>query len=598
MKNNKMRLISIILIIEFLLSTTIWLFLNPKETHAITMSSSYTQYVKAGVSAFPKSYQSYLKDLQSLHPNWTFKAYNTGIDWNELVSSSAENKCKKNTIYFKSGTTLLDAKALCECGQYGDTNYYDASATTVNFYLDPRNFLTEATIFQFLDLSYDENITKPILKSAVQNSFLNGSFKVDGKEYTYVDVILEAANEADVSAMHIAVTIIQELGTGTKQSDGSYSLPTAVSGKASGYEGLYNFFNYGATDGTTNGMTPTQKALAKAKQMGWTDPIKALKGGTKTVLANSYISMGQSTKYFYKFDVVGNEILKESMGKKTYASKYFFSHQYMTNIQDPSSQAYSLFKNYNNNSLLYNELSFTIPVYNNMPDDACVRGTSFTSNDGTLYQVNVDTSVNVRKSASSSSDSYGTLARGSIVAVTGTSGNWSKVKVNKASKYNSSSKKWSSSNISGYIYTSYLKKANIKENAPTETTTPTEVVPDTAEIKVSPGSTVKTITNKYSTAKITDGSGKSISDSASVVGTGYIATISSKKYPIVVLGDVNGDTKISSSDLLVLVKHLNETKKLINDNLKAADVNKDGKVSSSDLLTVVKHLNGTSNISA
>ena len=597
---RKIKLISIIIIIEFLLSSIImWFFAFKNEAQAITMSSSYTQYVKSGVSAFPKSYQPYLKSLAELHPNWTFKAYNTGIDRNELISASAENKCKKNTIYFKSGTTLLDAKALCECGQYGDTNYYDASATTVNFYLDPRNFLTEATIFQFLDLSYDENITKAILESAVKNSFLNGKFKLDGKEYTYVDVILDAAKEADVSAMHVAVTIIQELGTGTKQSDGSYSLPTAVSGKAKGYEGLYNFFNYGATDGTTNGMTPTQKGLAKAKTMGWTDPIKALKGGTKTVLANSYIGMGQSTKYFYKFDVVGNEILKESMGKKTYDSKYFFSHQYMTNIQDPSSQAYSLFKNYNNNSLLYNKLSFTIPVYTNMPETASLRGTSFTEKDGTLYQVTADTGVNVRKKASSSSDSYGTVARGTIVAVTDKSGDWLKVKVNKAGTHDAKTKKWSSTNITGYIYKTYLTKIDVKtDDTGTDGDAAPVVVPTTTEIKVAPGAKVKTITAKYATATIKDANGKSITGDSTAIGTGYVANIEKKNYLIIMLGDVNCDTKLSSSDLLGLVKHLNETKKFKNEKLKAADVNKDGKVSSSDLLAIVKHLSGTKKITA
>ena len=98
---------------------------------------------------------------------------------------------------------------------------------------------------------------------------------------------------------------------------------------------LYNFYNYGATDG--NGAV--ERGLAEAGRQGWTSPRYALIDGAKKVLKNGYISAGQTTKYFYKFDVVGNEILTESMGQRTYALKYFYGHQYMTNLRDPSSQA-------------------------------------------------------------------------------------------------------------------------------------------------------------------------------------------------------------------------------------------------------------------
>ncbi|HCF34362.1 MAG TPA: hypothetical protein DER15_03370, partial [Clostridiales bacterium] len=43
-----------------------------------------------------------------------------------------------------------------------------------------------------------------------------------------------------------------------------------------------------------------------------------------------------------------------------------FWHQYMTNIQDPNSQSYSYKKLYANS--LNSEITFIIPVYNNMPD--------------------------------------------------------------------------------------------------------------------------------------------------------------------------------------------------------------------------------------
>ena len=586
--NISKKLLSILLIFSILTVTFSVFFIN-KESKAVSMSSSYTQYVKSGISAFPKSYQSYLKKLEELHPNWVFKAYYTGIDWDELTSSSAENKCKKNTIYFKNGSTIMDPKALCVCGQEGDSNYYCASSSTVNYYLDPRNFLSEAQVFQFLDLSYDEHITKEVIKNAAKNSFLSGKFKIDGKEYTYVDAIMDAAEESEVSAMHILVTIFQEVGRGSKKSDGTYTLPKAVSGTVDGYEGLYNFYNYGATDGSG----AVERGLKKAREMGWTDPRTAIIEGATIVLANNYISAGQNTKYFYKFDVVGNEILQESDGKKTYASKYFFGHQYMTNIQDPTSQAYSLFTYYTNEDLLDNTLTFNIPVYDDMPSQAVQQETTLSKSEGDFYWVDVNSSVNIRKSASTSSSSLGTARRGMIMAKKGSSGNFYKVTYYKATTYDKSKKKWNGTKVTGYISKEYLKKCEEKEPEPTK---PFEIVESDKLVDLAPGAKASNIKNTYKDAKIKDSKGKEVTSTSATLATGYTVTINGKEYDIVVLGDVNGNGEITSSDLLGIVNHLNGNKPLKDAYKKACDANRSDTISSSDLLTVVNHLNESKKI--
>ena len=586
--NISKKLLSILLIFS-ILTVTFSVFFVKNESKAVSMSSSYTQYVKSGISAFPKSYQSYLKKLEELHPNWVFKAYYTGIDWDELTSSSAENKCKKNTIYFKNGSTIMDPKALCICGQEGDSNYYCASSSTVNYYLDPRNFLSEAQVFQFLDLSYDEHITKEVIKNAAKNSFLSGKFKIDGKEYTYVDAIMDAAEESDVSAMHILVTIFQEVGRGSKKSDGTYTLPKAVSGTVDGYEGLYNFYNYGATDGSG----AVERGLKKAREMGWTDPRTAIIEGATIVLANNYISAGQNTKYFYKFDVVGNEILQESDGKKTYASKYFFGHQYMTNIQDPTSQAYNLFTYYTNEDLLDNTLTFNIPVYDDMPSQAVQQETTLSKSEGDFYWVDVNSSVNIRKSASTSSASLGTARRGMVVAKKGSSGNFYKVTYYKATSYDKSKKKWNGTKVTGYISKEYLKKCEEKEPEPTK---PFEIVEDEKLVDLAPGGKVSNIKNTYKDAKIKDSKGKEVTSTSATLATGYTVTINGKEYDIVVLGDVNGNGEITSSDLLGIVNHLNGNKPLKDAYKKACDANRSDTISSSDLLTVVNHLNESKKI--
>lgn len=592
--NISKKLLSILLIFS-ILTVTFSVFFVKNESNAVTMSKSYTQYVKSGISAFPKSYQTYLKKLEELHPNWIFKAYYTGIDWDELTSSSAENKCKKNTIYFKSGSTVMDPKALCICGKEGDSNYYCASASTVNYYLDPRNFLSEAQVFQFLDLSYDEHITKSVITNAAKNSFLSGTFTVNGKKYSYVDAIMDAAEESKVSAMHILVTIFQEVGKGTKKSNGTYTLPKAVSGTVDGYEGLYNFYNYGATDGSG----AVERGLKKAREMGWTDPRTAIIEGATIVLANNYIKAGQNTKYFYKFDVVGNEILQESDGKKTYSSSYFFGHQYMTNIQDPTSQAYNLFTYYTNEGLLDKTLTFNIPVYDDMPSQAVQQETTLKESEGDFYWVNVNSSVNIRKSASTSATSLGKARRGMVVAKKGSSGNFYKVTYYKATSYDKSKKKWNGTKVTGYISKEYLKKCEEIESDPKpepEPEKPFEIVEDEKLVDLAPGGKVSNIKNTYKDAKIKDSSGKEITSTSATLATGYTVTINSKTYDIVVLGDVNGNGDITSSDLLGIVNHLNGNKPLKDAYKKACDANRSDTISSSDLLTVVNHLNESKKI--
>lgn len=593
--NISKKLLSILLIFS-ILTVTFSVFFVKNESNAVTMSSKYTQYVKSGISAFPKSYQTYLKELEELHPNWIFKAYYTGIDWDELTSSSAENKCKKNTIYFKNGSTIMDPKALCICGQEGDSNYYCASASTVNYYLDPRNFLSEAQVFQFLDLSYDEHITKSVITNAAKNSFLSGTFTVNSKKYSYVDAIMDAAEESEVSAMHILVTIFQEVGKGTKKSDGTYTLPKAVSGTVDGYEGLYNFYNYGATDGSG----AVERGLKKAREMGWTDPRTAIIEGATIVLANNYISAGQNTKYFYKFDVVGNEILQESDGKKTYSSSYFFGHQYMTNIQDPMSQAYNLFTYYTNEGLLDKTLTFNIPVYDDMPSQAVQQETTLKESEGDFYWVNVNSSVNIRKSASTSATSLGKARRGMIVAKKGTSGNFYKISYYKATSYDSKNKKWNSSKVTGYISKEYLVKCDEKEEEPEpepEPEKPFEIVEDEKLVDLAPGGKVSNIKNTYKDAKIKDSSGKEITSTSATLATGYTVTINGKEYDIVVLGDTSGDGKISELDYVKIKNKITGNSKMTGAYLDAADVNKSGTITELDYVKVKNHITGASKIS-
>lgn len=205
----------------------------------------------------------------------------------------------------------------------------------------------------------------------------------------YSEIIMKAAEESGISPYSIATKIIQEVG-----SRGSDS----TSGKYPGYEGYYNFFNWGATDGSD----AISKGLAYAKGKGWNNQYTSIVEGAKQ-MADSYISVGQNTAYFYKFNVVGNK-------------HGLYTHQYMTNVQDPSSQARNLYNKYLENGILDASLNFIIPVYNNMPN-RCNLPTSIDTSSPNAYYIN-GTGVRFRNSKSIASTSeIGIFDYGEIVTV-------------------------------------------------------------------------------------------------------------------------------------------------------------------------------------
>lgn len=579
MKKLSIKLVVFILVISIIFSF-IQIFFVKSEVHAAGLSSSYTQYIKSGISAFPESYQKKLAYLKYLHPNWQFKAYYTGIDWSELTFSSAENQCLKNTV---SKENFIDPSALCICGRSGDVGYYCASAKMVNFYLDPRNFMGEAMIFQFLDLANGSGVTREVVASATKDTYLA----------QYVDDIMSAANEAQINPLHIVATIFQELGrTGT---------PRAISGTVPGYEGLYNFYSYGATDGDG----AVERGLAKARECGWTSPRYALIDGAKRVLANNYISAGQTTKYFYKFDVVGNEILTEAMGKKTYKLEYFYGHQYMTNLRDPSSQAGSLFDIYAGNKILDESLTFTIPVYNNMPDSVSVPTTVSASSDR-LYYISTAKKYGVAFRKTAGGESMGHLYKDTVVEVLWNEGSWSRVRLNRATSYDAGNKRWNSETVEGYVSTEYVTNINAeipdyRDKVDMSDGGNTGPVIGNADFKVegdyvvmTPATTAKSIKEKNEGAVIKRKDGTDISNSDESLATGMSVTIDGKTYVTVKLGDVNEDGQIDIIDLALIKRHLMGTMTLQNQDYRAAKLQSGaGEIDIIDMALLKRYLIGT-----
>ncbi len=295
-------------------------------------------------AGFPQSYWSGLCSLKEKHPTWSFEPAFTGLDWQSAVSS--ESACGKSYI---ASSKAEDIDSTCK-NPYSKT-WYPASSKAVSFYMDPRNWFSENTIFQFEYLRYSD-VLKEKYPSAVSNVIKNAEF------YKYhlgigndLGVIINNAGmDANVSPIFISSRILQELGN----SNSLYNLYSGVyDGEDGKYKGYYNFYNFGVSDSCATSKGVTLCGLEYAYAQKWDSLYNALFGGAKNI-ASSYIDVGQDSNYLQKFNVL-----------PTNANR-LYGHQYMTNIAAPSSEAKTTFKSYQNMNILDSSFLFRIPVYNDM----------------------------------------------------------------------------------------------------------------------------------------------------------------------------------------------------------------------------------------
>lgn len=600
--------------------------------NSFAAATKYTQSLKSGISNFPKEYQSALNKLKDLHPNWNFEAYYTGLSWNTVVLNETATHGRNRVI--KSA----DESWKCSCGNVA-SGYACASEEITSYYLDARNFLNEINVFQFLEISYNSNIhTLSGIKSAVKGTFLDNTitYQKNGTSYTktYSDIILEAAKVSNMSPYSIVTKIIQEVG-----SKGSSS----VSGTYAGYKGYYNFYNLGAYD-TGNAIV---NALKYAKDKGWDNQYDAIIEGAQEI-ANSYTNAGQNTAYFYKWDVVGTKILKSGC-TQTVSSSDMFWHQYMTNVQDPTSQSKSLYNTYASNGILDKSLNFIIPVYNDMPSTVDMPS-GFTNDTENLYYVNCTDGLRVRNSASTSGSVLATLNKNAKVQMvtknyaTANGYVWDKIKLSNgvigyvADKYLTACESTSSttdtviatakttenlklrktastsgvllttiakgkqvdilqkdaSTANGYTwykvkygsYTGYVASEYLSANATNDSTSPADINKKYAKvngntIKVTPSATLKNIASSPATGELK---------------TGGSIKVGSNTYTVVMLGDSNGDGKISAVDYMQIKNHIMGSSALKSDYKIAADTNEDGKVNAVDYMKIKNEIMGTSKI--
>lgn len=547
-----------------------------------TLDQNYANSLRR--KGFPESYVEKLCRLHAVHPNWNFEVVGNLDSLDTAVRE--ERRPINKSLISTSDTNMLSS----EPGAYSNGYYvqfepgwYAASESAVRYYLDPRNFLDENSIFMFEQLSFNDNINEQVIQSMLNGTFMAGEFIYNNQTYTFARALLEAGRAKNVNPVHLAARIIQEQGPGgsnTAHMDG---------GDGQIY---YNYFNFGASGSTAESIY--NGALNYAKASGWNNPYPALMGAAEDI-SDGYISGGQDTVYLQKFNVNGT------------IARY--GYQYMANIQAPYSESYKSFKSYWSNNLLELAFTFKIPVFSDMPAGTLVPLESSNNNLTSLSVSNAslvpafDSSITeykcyivgdiskVKINAVRADDKATVTGDGEINISAGTTNAIVKVKAEDGSEkeYKIAIIKTESSSATPY---QILHSLGLTE---------TTINGDTNISGFTIGKNISEYINsaknnfKNSEVKVYDASGKEIKDG--LVSTGqkiYVKNNNEEKtFNVIVYGDTNGDGKISTIDYSKIKAHIQSGKKLTGSYQYAADTNKDNRISTIDYSKIKAHIQNT-----
>lgn len=329
--------------------------IQESEDNGVATEACEKEMQEAG---FPSSYWPGLCSLKKTHPNWTFKAVQTNLDF--VTSVNKFTNC---------GDALI-SNPKDEWRDYTCTNnegsFKPVNQTAVAYYLDPRNFFNDIYIFQFEDNKYNAGLKAnyPTLsKSIIDNTAFYSYHLSLGTDLS--PIVASGGEQTGVSPGHMAARMYQELGTGTRQKnlyqgifngEISYApINPATGNHIYDYRGYYNFYNINVTNYCVagGGGGATYCGLNYAITKGWNSVEKAIAGGGEFIKSN-YIDIGQHTTYFERFNVVPTE------------SSKMYVHYYMANLQAPTSESSIVYNSYKKANLLDSPFVFNIPVYKNM----------------------------------------------------------------------------------------------------------------------------------------------------------------------------------------------------------------------------------------
>lgn len=407
-------------------------------------AASYEDELRS--KGFPESYIQKLTQLHNKYPNWIFEPLITNMDWQYAVNG--ERNPHSDQLIQKC--SLYDSSMYCTCSKcYVNGSYVvqeaggwvSASEKAVEYYMDPRNWLSEEHIFQFESTAYDGTQTKAGVEAILYGTWMydslityrttSGSVKLYDSTTKYSDVIMKAANDSGMSAYYLASKIRQENG-------GANASASAVSGTVSPFQGIYNYYNIGAYTGASDGLAWAAgflKLNSNSTLYSEYDSATGAVGGTATPIKSGQYMTWRANKgnYYYVrlytesngkyIEGASGYVLKahcrttylgdtdSGLGRPWtnpykaiyYGAKYIarsfknqpsgylqkfnvnpassnpFTNEYMKNVAAASSEAVTTYNGYAKANILGITKKFVIPVFNNMPYEVVTTGLTLAS---------------------------------------------------------------------------------------------------------------------------------------------------------------------------------------------------------------------------
>lgn len=578
---------------------------------------------------YPEIYTN-IQELKAAHPNWTFTMLYTGLNWNDVITGETTALHTRSLVHnsLVLGNVLDWVCATCKTDPKDNGSWYCASPKAVSYYMDTRNWLNDAYIFSFETLSFNSNAhsvegVQAIVsgtfmdKSTITYTDTNGNTQTINK--SYAQIIYDAGKMYNVSPYHLAARIRQEQGSGTS---------SLISGKKEGFVGYYNYFNVGAGGNSeaeiiTNGLT-------YAKNKGWTTPELAIQGGA-SFLKGSYIGNFQDTLYLQKYSVDSS-------------SGSLYGHQYQQNISAPYTEGLDVYDAYEELGILESNFNFIVPVYENMPASASTKPgrTTVLTTENVVVQT-LYTPLRIRVRPSINANVLAEAPRATVL-----------VRIEKANEADENGYYWDTVAYNNGTKTviGYASREYLGEIATAETLNEAKTIGVMCNLRNGPGTsnswvkkilpigTQVTVIDKinykidglvWCRVKLSDGTQGYVAENffqagpvekykidgeniiiapdtaitdvpkatlvGDVLGTGAKVKVEDKEYTLVVLGDVNGDGKITPADYVRIKNDIMETTPLEGIYKIGADVNRDGKITPADYVRVKNHIMDTAKIS-
>lgn len=578
---------------------------------------------------YPEIYTN-IQELKAAHPNWTFTMLYTGLNWNDVITGETTALHTRSLVHnsLVLGNVLDWVCATCKTDPKDNGSWYCASPKAVSYYMDTRNWLNDSYIFSFETLSFNSNAhsvegVQAIIsgtfmdKSTITYTDTNGNTQTINK--SYAQIIYDAGKMYNVSPYHLAARIRQEQGSGTS---------SLISGKKEGFVGYYNYFNVGAGGNSeaeiiTNGLT-------YAKNKGWTTPELAIQGGA-SFLKGSYIGNFQDTLYLQKYSVDSS-------------SGSLYGHQYQQNISAPYTEGLDVYSAYEELGILESNFNFIVPIYENMPETASTKPgrTTVLTTENVVVQT-LYTPLRIRVRPSINANVLAEAPRATVL-----------VRIEKANEADENGYYWDTVAYNNGTKTviGYASREYLGEIATAETLNEAKTIGVMCNLRNGPGTsnswvkkilpvgTQVTVIDKinykidglvWCRVKLSDGTQGYVAENffqagpvekykidgeniiiapntaitdiskatlvGNVLGTGAKVKVEDKEYTLVVLGDVNGDGKITPADYVRIKNDIMETTPLEGIYKIGADVNRDGKITPADYVRVKNHIMDTAKIS-